>query len=99
MMGVDYELFWTLNPKSLSPFIKAFSLSEERVDRMAWINGAYIRMAVGSLLSKNNKYPDQPLFGVKEISEEMRQARIKEKMFMQMELLNSRFRKEELNSE
>ena len=99
MIGVDYGLFWTLNPKSLSPFIKAFSLKEEREDRMAWINGAYIRMAVGSLLSKNNKYPDKPLFGVKEISEEIKQARNKEKMFMQMELLNSRFRKEELNSE
>ena len=62
MMGVDYELFWTLNPKSLSAFIKAFDLKKKYDDSLAWQHGYYVRMAIGSAMSKETKYPKEPVF-------------------------------------
>ena len=59
-IGVDYDLFWSLNPKSLEPFVKAFSLKEKHADYLAWLQGKYIQMAVGSTLSKEVKYPSKP---------------------------------------
>jgi hypothetical protein len=99
MIGVDYELFWTLNPKSLIPFVRAFDLKSKYDDRVAWQQGAYIRLAILSSLDKNNKYPSSPFMSSPIASEtpEERQERIKDKMFRQMELLNSRFRKEDNN--
>lgn len=97
MIGVDYELFWTLNPKSLTPFFKAFSMKIKYEDRMTWQQGAYIRMAIASCFNKDSKYPSSPLASTKLVqeTEEEKQQRIKNKMFKQMEFLNQRFRKED----
>lgn len=32
-----------------------------RTDTKSWLQGRYIQMAVGSLLSKNNPYPQRPI--------------------------------------
>lgn len=93
MMGVNYELFWTLNPKSLVPFTKAFALKQKYDDSMAWKNGAYIRMAIASCLNKSAKYPTKPLMddqGDKPMSPE----EIKRRVMAQAQLINSRFKKE-----
>jgi len=94
MIGVDYDLFWTLNPKSLSPFIKAFDLSRERDSYIAWEIGVYVKKAITSSLDAKDKYPKEP-FGVKKLkakkSDEMPMEDIKARFMNQMELMNSRF--------
>lgn len=87
MIGVDYDLFWTLNPKSLSPFIKAFELKQKYDDASAWRSGMYIRMAIGSVLAKGNKYPTKPL---SDTGRDMTPQQIKEKMMAQAEIINAR---------
>lgn len=94
MIGVDYELFWTLNPKSLSPFIKAFELRQKYDDAMAWNIGKYVRVAIGSCLSKSVKYPVKPDLQ-NSVTKEMSPQEIKSKMMEQMKIINTRFRKED----
>lgn len=95
MIGVDYELFWTLNPKSLSPFVKAFALKQTYDDGVAWQHGMYIRMAIGSVMSKGSKYPPKPMMSKdkpKKIG--MSADEIKSKVMEQMGKINAKFGKE-----
>lgn len=101
MIGVDYDLFWTLTPKTLSPFIKAFSLRQQYDDFLAWQQGKYIQLAVASNLSKDNKYPNEPLLTnvdfERKINKDVpnkKQDEIKRKFMERMIQLNSRFKKE-----
>lgn len=105
MIGVDYELFWTLNPKTLSPFIKAFSLRQQYDDTLAWNNGRYIALAISSNFSKEQKYPRQPLLKDRNVDEILKpkseeekakesQEEIKRKFMERMNILNHRFGKE-----
>lgn len=99
MIGVDYDLFWTLNPKSMKPFVKAFELKQEHENQIAWLQGMYIRLAIISAFNKESKYPNKPL------TDEKKKAKpklspaeeIKQKMFRQMQIINSRFEKGEEN--
>lgn len=63
-VGVSYELFFTLNPKKLKPFVKARELNikfeSDRIHYEAWLNGLYVRLATASILSKGAKYPENP---------------------------------------
>ena len=90
-MGVDYDLFWTLNPKSLQPFIKAFSIKQKFDDSLAWTQGLYIQMAISSVMSKDYKYPSEPLSSKKKIT---KQEVIQNRFKTQMEIINARFGKE-----
>jgi len=96
MIGVDYNIFWTLNPKTLSPFIKAFHLREELEDSHAWQLGAYIRMAITSSMGKNSKYPKAPLLSKSKskskVKEKSEAEDFKERFSKHVELLNSRFK-------
>ena len=92
MMGVDYDLFWTLNPKTLSPFIKAFSLKQRYDDFLAWQHGKYVTMAIGSSLSKEIKYPTKPFLTQAEVDPTQD---MKQRILARVEVLNSRFNKEE----
>jgi len=93
MIGVDYELFWTLNPKSLSPFIEAFRLCEELQDSHSWKLGAYIKMAITSSMSKNSKYPEKPLLSkTKRKVKPDDGADFKARFLNHVELLNTRFK-------
>lgn len=91
MIGVDYDLFWTLNPKSLEPFVKAFELKQKYDDMISWTNGLYVRMAIVSSLTKDAKYPKSPLSSLTNEPEVMDAEIIKAKMFRQMKLVNSQF--------
>jgi hypothetical protein len=95
MMGVDYELFWTLNPKSLSPFVKAFNLKQKYDDTMAWALGNYIKHAIVSSFSKTVKYPLSPMLS-SNVKRDMEPEEIKQKMFQRMAMVNQRFGKEEV---
>lgn len=92
MIGVDYDLFWTLNPKSLTPFVKAFDLQRKHQDTLAWEQGIYIQMAIASVMNgKKCKYPNSP-FSTKEAKREMSAEELKEKMLERMAILNSRIK-------
>lgn len=93
MIGVDYDLFWTLNPKSLSPFIKAFSLRQKYDDAMAWQAGVYVRMAIASSFSKDVKYPNKPLMDKAE-PKQMSADEIKRRFVAHAKLINSTLGKE-----
>lgn len=94
MLGVDYELFWELNPKSLSPFIKAFELKREVDDIKAWEQGLYIQMAIASCLDKDFKYPKRPKSGKLLVEDKESPRSIREKLLRNMDSINSRIRAE-----
>lgn len=68
-IGVDYQTFWTLTPKKLSPFVEAFKQKQEYAARTfrekanfsAWLQGVYIARAIAVNFSKNTSYFDQPI--------------------------------------
>lgn len=93
MMGVDYELFWELNPKSLSPFIKAFNLKQIHNDTLAWQFGSYVKLAIGSSLCKEVKYPSKPLMS-KSKTKTMSPHEIRARVMDRVADINSRFGKE-----
>lgn len=96
MIGVDYDLFWTLNPKSLSPFIKAFELKQDYDDEFSWRLGTYIRMAIASSLSKDSKYPEKPFSYQPKGATTMTPEQIKEKMMATVVIINTQLEKEGL---
>lgn len=68
-IGVDYNVFWTLTPEKLEPFIKVFKEREEREAEsfqiesnfQAWLQGVYITKAISACFGKNVKYPSEPI--------------------------------------
>lgn len=65
LIGVDYLLFWQLNPKKLEAFIKAYEEEQknyiEKTNFSAWLNGLYISHAVAAVLSDEHQYFPEPL--------------------------------------
>lgn len=71
-IGVDYNTFWTLSPKTLKPFFDAdlrrFKRENDIADLKNWQAGQYYKIAladvVGTAFGKNkvNNYPNKPLF-------------------------------------
>lgn len=94
MMGVDYDLFWTLNPKSLDPFIKAFSMKQKYDNICSWRDGMYIRMAVASVLDSSVKYPTSPIEADKELTPAEKSLEIRKKVMERMIVINSRFKED-----
>lgn len=88
-IGVDYYLFWELNPKELAPFIKAFELKQKYDDSMAWNIGDYVRMAIGDAFSKRDVYPKNPKSQI-EKAEIMSPEEIKERVKARIGELKSR---------
>lgn len=91
MIGVEYDLFWTLNPKSFASFVKAFELKREYQDYNNWSLGMYIRSAVASVLDSKNKYPETPLTQKPKV--DVNKA-VRERIIAKAISINSRFRKE-----
>lgn len=64
-IGVDYVLFWSLNPKRLEPFIEAFKqkmkLRQEEMNVQTWMTGMYVTHAIASCFGKNHQYPNSPI--------------------------------------
>lgn len=98
MMGVEYDLFWTLTPKSLEPFFKAFELKQENEDMIAWQHGVYIQMAVASTLSDKVTYPKEPISVTNKKREQItpmtKVEKLKEIMMERMAIVNSQFEEE-----
>lgn len=89
MIGVDYELFWSLTPTTLEPFIKAFRLKQEYDDMQSWQLGAYIKQAIDSSFSKQAKYPKEPMLS-KNKNREATMEEIKSKFMAHAEMLNTK---------
>ncbi len=68
-IGVDYQVFWDLTPKKLTPFVEAFKQRQEhtaqeyreKANFSAWLQGIYIARAIAVNFSKNTSYFDQPI--------------------------------------
>lgn len=106
MIGVDYDLFWELNPKSLAPFIKAFKLKQRYDDAMNWSLGRYFQMAVASNFSKEAKYPPKPYMETVDLEtgelipeqQNMPQDELKHRIMAHVALINQeKIRKEVTN--
>lgn len=80
MIGIDYNLFWTLNPSKIKPFIRAFELKEKRksseMDTLAWDIGSYVLQALGAMLDSNTHYPHEPNIYSKLMTDEERQEQL-----------------------
>jgi hypothetical protein len=70
VVGISYELFPSLNPKMIEPFMKAHNMKEEeeykQINYTAWLNGMYVASAISACFSKNSKYPEKPYEAKKE---------------------------------
>lgn len=67
-LGISEELFWTLNPKRLHPYLEAEKLMQEKRDTEMWRMGMYVydavHAAVDNVLNGRKsqaKYMDKPL--------------------------------------
>ena len=68
-IGVPYETFWSLNPKTLKPFFEAYQIRSKReaelkgseIDISAWSVGLYVRNAIVSAFEKSVQYPQKPI--------------------------------------
>lgn len=88
-MGVDYNLFWKLNPRKLEPFLKAYESKLKRRNEEMWLQGAYIFDAVSKAIYNNFRekgkkpmpYLEEPykLFEYTEQEKEIRAKREREK--------------------
>lgn len=99
MMGVDYDLFWTLNPSSLEPFIKAFKLRQEYIDTLSWSMGQYVQLAVASIMDSKVKYPEKPVSSTRQLSEKEQIELFRMKMIERMRIVNQRFKESDSDVE
>jgi len=78
-IGIDYKLFWHLNPTKLKPFREAYKiqtrLHREELEALAYGIGVYTARAV-ALIGGKSKFPDKPLgfFGTEELKNEGQQG-------------------------
>lgn len=113
-LGISEELFWTLNPKKLHPYLEAEKLMQEKRDAEMWRMGMYVydavRTAVGNVVNGRKsqaKYMDKPLLEqYKEAKQEVEltedeKMRQVEALFMSLETLstNSKLAKQQKESE
>ena len=113
-LDMSEDLFWTLNPKRLRPYIEADKMKQENRDAEMWRMGMYVQNAVAVAVDKvlNGRksvleYMDKPILtkykesqGEVELTEE-EQMRQVEALFLSLETLstNSKLGKKHKESE
>jgi len=64
-IGVDYDLFWSLNPRKLQAFVKSFKMKQkiktEYINFQTWLQGIYFGRALVASLDKNQEYFKEPI--------------------------------------
>ena len=64
-IGVDYDLFWSLNPRKLQPFVNSFKMKQEikteYINYHTWLQGIYFGRALVAILDKNQEYFKEPI--------------------------------------
>lgn len=88
-IGIDYNLFWKLNPCKLEPFLKARNLKLKMKNEELWLQGLYVYNAISVALAngfrkkgaKAQNYLEEPikLFEDTEYEKEMKAKREREK--------------------
>lgn len=68
VVGVPYDTFWHITPRTLSAFAKAHKLKQRLKDEQMWIMGAYVKVAVQSAVEQclvgnraKTKYLEEPI--------------------------------------
>lgn len=74
-IGMNEHQFWEESPFLIIPYIEAEKIRQKKRNNEMWIQGAYIQQAVASCLSKNAKYPREPIPLSEEEQEEARNRR------------------------
>lgn len=64
-MGVTWERFMDSCPRELKAYENAYKLEANRKDAINWQLGQYILSAIGAAFSKKAKYPEKPVFQIK----------------------------------
>ena len=98
-MGIDEATFWTLNPRRMKAYTRAYELKEQERDRHLWTMGQYVMSAFSVVLdhsfNKNaqSKYPKEPFLANAYLTEEeQKQKQIEEveKVFSFLETIKPR---------
>lgn len=113
-LDMSEDLFWTLNPKRLHPYIEADKMKQENRDAEMWRMGMYVQNAVAVAIDKvlNGRksvleYMDKPILmkyqesqGEVELTEEEQERQV-EALFLSLETLstNSKLGKKHKESE
>ena len=113
-LGISEELFWTLNPRRIQPYLEADKRKQEKRDLEMWRMGFYVQNAVAVAIDKvlngrksSLEYMDKPLLEkYKESQEEVElsedeKMRQVEALFMSLQTLstNSKLAKKSKESE
>lgn len=73
-MGVPFFDFFKLNNNNLNDLLLAYEtkkrLDLQELSTQGWLIGLYVQMAIGSMFSKDSKYPQEPIDFIKEQKEE-----------------------------
>lgn len=98
-LGVDYKLFWSLNPRKLKPFVLAYELElKDKMEEMnfsSWMIGIYMSYSMASVLGENSNYPESPLSLFEQKDDEMdRSVRESELFGAYAAMFNKTFNKE-----
>lgn len=68
-MGVAASSFWHMTPTELQVHAKGYErqvrFRSQEANIYAWLTGAYVRLAVASVLDSGTDYPEKP-FGLEE---------------------------------
>lgn len=63
--GLSLEEFYRMNPRKLEryqPFLlERFKRTKENDSELGWIGGQYVARAIGAVMPKGKRYPDEPI--------------------------------------
>ena len=60
-IGMSYREFWDEDVELVNDYVNAENIRQTKLNNQLWLQGMYNRLAIGSCLSKNAKYPNQPI--------------------------------------
>lgn len=59
-MGMSWDDYWYGDYRKLPYFRKAYALKREEINQQLWLEGFYILQAIGTALSDEVTYPEEP---------------------------------------
>lgn len=87
-IGVEYSLFYSLNPKKMDSFVEGFRLKQEiELDKIyleTWLTGQYVLSAIGVIVG-GSEYPIEP-HSSQELSEQISEEKQEEKLKIKNEV-------------
>lgn len=70
-MGMTPDEFWNGDTRNIRAYRKAHLIKRQLAEEEAWLHGLYVGSAIAAALSKDARYPEQPIgvFGSEEQAE------------------------------